>query len=438
MFENLSEKLDGIISKVKGYGSITEDNISEMVREVRLALLEADVNYKVVGEFVNNVKSSALGEEVAKSLKPGEVFVSILRKELVKLLGSEGSPLIINNNGMTICLMCGLQGSGKTTTVGKLGNLLRKKYNKKPMFIACDVYRPAAIDQLKTLGKSLDIEVYEEGKGNPVEISKRGIEYAKTKGYDYVLIDTAGRLQIDNELMYELVNIYNEVNPNEVLLVVDAMMGQDAINVINGFNDKLKLTGAILTKMDGNTKGGVALSLRHLTNIPIKMIGDSEKLDGLSEFIPERIADRILGYGDILSIAEKASSVIDEEEAKNAAKKMKKGNFDLEDFLNQLKQIKKLGPLENILKLLPGARKMGLNNISIDPKIMARIEAIILSMTPYERKHPEVLKATRKQRIAKGSGTSVEEVNRLLKQFEDMKKMMKQFTNGNLKMPFWR
>lgn len=436
MFENLSEKLDGIISKVKGYGSITEDNISEMVREVRLALLEADVNYKVVGEFVNNVKTSALGEEVAKSLKPGEVFVSILRKELVKLLGSEGSPLIINNNGMTICLMCGLQGSGKTTTVGKLGNLLRKKYNKKPMFIACDVYRPAAIDQLKTLGKSLDIEVYEEGKGNPVEISKRGIEYAKAKGYDYVLIDTAGRLQIDNELMDELVNIYNEVNPNEVLLVVDAMMGQDAINVINGFNDKLKLTGAILTKMDGNTKGGVALSLRHLTNIPIKMIGDSEKLDGLSEFIPERIADRILGYGDILSIAEKASSVIDEEEAKNAAKKMKKGNFDLEDFLNQLKQIKKLGPLENILKLLPGARKMGLNNISIDPKIMARIEAIILSMTPYERKHPEVLKATRKQRIAKGSGTSVEEVNRLLKQFEDMKKMMKQFTNGNLKMPF--
>lgn len=436
MFENLSEKLDEIISKVKGYGSITEDNISEMVREVRLALLEADVNYKVVGEFVNNVKSSALGEEVAKSLKPGEVFVSILRKELVKLLGSEGSPLIINNNGMTICLMCGLQGSGKTTTVGKLGNLLRKKYNKKPMFIACDVYRPAAIDQLKTLGKSLDIEVYEEGKGDPVEISKRGIEYAKTKGYDYVLIDTAGRLQIDNELMDELVNIYNEVNPNEVLLVVDAMMGQDAINVINGFNDKLKLTGAILTKMDGNTKGGVALSLRHLTNIPIKMIGDSEKLDGLSEFVPERIADRILGYGDILSIAEKASSVIDEEEAKNAAKKMKKGNFDLEDFLNQLKQIKKLGPLESILKLLPGARKMGLNNISIDPKIMARIEAIILSMTPYERKHPEVLKATRKQRIAKGSGTSVEEVNRLLKQFEDMKKMMKQFTNGNLKMPF--
>lgn len=435
MFDNLSEKLDGIISKVKGYGTITEDNISEMVREVRLALLEADVNYKIVGEFVNKVKESVIGENVTKSLKPGEVFVSILRRELVELLGSDGSPLIMNND-MTIVLMCGLQGSGKTTTTGKLGNLVRKKFNKKPMFIACDVYRPAAIEQLKTLGKSLNIEVYDEGKGNPEEISKRGIEYAKSKGYDYVLIDTAGRLQLDEVLMEELVNINNEVHANEILLVIDAMMGQDAINVITGFNEKLPLTGCILTKMDGDTKGGVALSLRHLTNIPIKYIGDSEKLDGLSEFVPSRIADRILGYGDILSIAEKASSVIDEEEAKNAAKKMKKGNFDLEDFLSQLKQIKKLGPLENILKLLPGARKMGLNNISIDPKVMARIEAIILSMTPYERTHPEVLKASRKQRIAKGSATSVQEVNKLLTQFEEMKKMMKQLSNGNMKMPF--
>lgn len=435
MFDNLSEKLDGIISKVKGYGTITEDNISEMVREVRLALLEADVNYKIVGEFVNKVKESVIGENVTKSLKPGEVFVSILRRELVELLGSDGSPLIMNND-MTIVLMCGLQGSGKTTTTGKLGNLVRKKFNKKPMFIACDVYRPAAIEQLKTLGKSLNIEVYDEGKGNPEEISKRGIEYAKSKGYDYVLIDTAGRLQLDEVLMEELVNINNEVHANEILLVIDAMMGQDAINVITGFNEKLPLTGCILTKMDGDTKGGVALSLRHLTNIPIKYIGDSEKLDGLSEFVPSRIADRILGYGDILSIAEKASSVIDEEEARNAAKKMKKGNFDLEDFLSQLKQIKKLGPLENILKLLPGARKMGLNNISIDPKVMARIEAIILSMTPYERTHPEVLKASRKQRIAKGSATSVQEVNKLLTQFEEMKKMMKQLSNGNMKMPF--
>ena len=434
MFDNLSEKLDGIISKVKGYGKINEENISEMVREVRLALLEADVNYKIVGEFVNRVKEEALGEEVAKSLKPGEVFVSILRKELIKLLGEDQSELILKD--FTVVLMCGLQGSGKTTTTGKLGNLVRKKYNKKPMFIACDVYRPAAIEQLKTLGKQLNIEVYEEGKGDPVQISKRGIEYAKGKGYNYVLIDTAGRLQLDEKLMDELVNINNEVKADEILLVIDAMMGQDAINVINGFNEKLPITGSILTKMDGDSKGGVALSLRHLTNIPIKFIGESEKLDGISEFVPSRIADRILGYGDILSIAEKASSVIDEEEAKKTAKKMKKGNFDLEDFLSQLKQIKKLGPLENMLKLLPGARKMGLNNISIDPKIMARIEAIILSMTPEERRNPDILKASRKIRIAKGSGTSVEEVNRLLKQFEEMKKMMRSFANGNMKMPF--
>ncbi len=435
MFDFLEGKLDNIISKVKGYGTITEENISEMAREIRLALLEADVNYKIVGEFVNNVKEKALGEEVKKSLKPGEMFASILRNELIDLLGKDSTPLKIEKD-MTIVLMSGLQGSGKTTTVGKLGNLIRKKWNKKPMFIACDVYRPAAIEQLKTLGKSLNIEVYEEGTKNPVEIAKNGINYAKEKGYNYILIDTAGRLQIDETLMEELVNINDAVNPNEILLVIDAMMGQDAINVINGFNEKLNLTGCILTKMDGDTKGGVALSLRHLTNIPIKLIGDSEKLDGLSEFVPSRIADRILGMGDIVSIAEKASEIINEEEALETAKKMKKGNFDLEDFLNQMKQIKKLGPLENILKLLPGAKKMGLNNINIDPKLMNRVEAIILSMTKEERRKPEILKASRKQRIAAGSGTSVEEVNRLLKQFESMKTMMKQFTNGNMKMPF--
>lgn len=435
MFEFLEDKIDSILTKVKGYGTITEENISEMIREVRLALLAADVNYKIVGEFVNNVKEKALGEEVRKSLKPGEMFASILRNELIELLGKDDSPLIMNS-GMTVVLMSGLQGSGKTTTVGKLGNLVRKKHGKKPMFIACDVYRPAAIDQLKTLGKSLNIEVYEEGKKDPVEIAKNGIEYAKGKGYNYILIDTAGRLQIDESLMNELVRISEAVNPNEILLVIDAMMGQDAINVITGFNDKLKLTGCILTKMDGDTKGGVALSLRHLTNIPIKLIGDSEKLDGLSEFIPSRIADRILGMGDIVSIAEKASEVINEQEAEEAAKKMKKGNFDLEDFLKQMNSIKKLGPLENILKLLPGAKKAGLTNINIDPKIMGRVEAIVLSMTKEERRKPEILKASRKLRIAKGSGTSVEEVNRLLAQFEQMKKMMKQLTNGNMKMPF--
>lgn len=435
MFDFLGDKLDNIISKVKGYGVITEDNIKDMTREIRLALLEADVNYKIVGEFVNNVKEQALGEEVKKSLKPGEMFASIIRNELINLLGGDKSPLVTDKNP-TIVLMCGLQGSGKTTTVGKLGALVRKKYKKNPLFIACDVYRPAAIDQLKTVGKSLNIPVYDEGNGNPVEIAKNGIEYAKENGYNYILIDTAGRLQIDETLMDELKNIYKETNPNEVLLVIDAMMGQDAINVITGFNDAVNLTGCILTKMDGDTKGGVALSLRHLTNIPIKLIGDSEKLDGISEFDPVRVADRILGMGDIVSIAEKASEIIDEEEAKETARKMKKGSFDLEDFLNQMKQIKKLGPLENLLKLLPGAKKMGLNNITIDPKIMGRVEAIILSMTPEERKNPSIIKASRKERIAKGSGTSVQEVNRLLNQFEDMKKMMKQLSNGNMKMPF--
>ena len=326
-------------------------------------------------------------------------------------------------------MLVGLQGSGKTTTIGKLANLLRKKYKKKPLLVACDIYRPAAIDQLKQLGKELNIEVYEEGKGNPVEISKRGIEYAKSKGYDYILIDTAGRLQIDEALMDELVNIESEVKPNEELLVIDAMMGQDAINVITGFNEKLKLTGCVLTKMDGDTKGGVALSLRHLTNIPIKLIGDSEKLDGISEFYPERIADRILGMGDLLSIIEKTEAELDQDEMMSTAKKMQRGKFDLEDFLKTTKQIKKLGPLENLLKLLPGASKMGLNKVNIDPKIMARTEAIVLSMTPEERRNPDIIKAERKVRIAKGCGQKVEDVNRLLKQFDQMKQMMKQMKN---------
>lgn len=435
MFESFGERIDKVISKIKGTGKITEENIGEIIREIRIALLEADVNYKIVGEFISNVKEKALGEEVRKSLKPSELFIKILRDELIDLLGKEEVPLVTDKNP-TIVLMAGLQGSGKTTTVGKLGNLVRKKYGKKPLFVACDVYRPAAIDQLKTLGKSLNIPVYEEGNKNPVEIAKNSVIYAKENNYDYILIDTAGRLHVDENLMEELVNINNDIKPDEILLIIDAMMGQDAINVITGFNEKLPLTGCILTKMDGDTKGGVALSLRHLTNVPIKLIGDSEKLDGLSEFVPTRMADRILGMGDIVSIAEKASEIIDEEEALNTAKKLKKGNFDLEDFLTNMKQIKKLGPLENIIKMLPGARKMGLNNINIDPKQLARVEAIILSMTPEERRKPEILKASRKQRIAKGSGTTVEEVNRLLKQFEQMKIMMKQFSNNNFKMPF--
>lgn len=435
MFENLSDRLQDVVHKIKGYGKITEENISEMMREIRLSLLEADVNYKVVKEFTNNVKEKALGEEVNKSLNPGELFVKIVKDELTELLGGENTPLNISGNPATLMLV-GLQGSGKTTTIGKLANYLRKNNKKKPLLVACDVYRPAAIDQLKQIGKELNIEVYSEGKGNPVEISKNGIKYAKDKGYDYVLIDTAGRLQIDESLMDELDNIQKEVNPDETILVIDSMMGQDAINVINGFNDKIKLSGVILTKLDGDTRGGVALSVKHLTNLPIKFIGVSEKMDGLTPFYPERMASRILGMGDILSIVEQVQSEIDEKEAEKTAKKMMKGNFDLEDFLNQLNQIKKLGPLENLLKLLPGAKKMGLNNVNIDPKIMKRTEAIVLSMTLEERRDPSILKASRKKRIADGSGTTVTDVNKLLNQFEEMKKMMKMMGNGNFKMPF--
>ena len=435
MFENLSDRLQDVVHKIKGYGKITEENISEMMREIRLSLLEADVNYKVVKEFTNNVKEKALGEEVNKSLNPGELFVKIVKDELTELLGGENTPLNISGNPATLMLV-GLQGSGKTTTIGKLANYLRKNNKKKPLLVACDVYSPAAIDQLKQIGKELNIEVYSEGKGNPVEISKNGIKYAKDNGYDYVLIDTAGRLQIDESLMDELDNIQKEVNPDETILVIDSMMGQDAINVINGFNDKIKLSGVILTKLDGDTRGGVALSVKHLTNLPIKFIGVSEKMDGLTPFYPERMASRILGMGDILSIVEQVQSEIDEKEAEKTAKKMMKGNFDLEDFLNQLNQIKKLGPLENLLKLLPGAKKMGLNNVNIDPKIMKRTEAIVLSMTLEERRDPSILKASRKKRIADGSGTTVTDVNKLLNQFEEMKKMMKMMGNGNFKMPF--
>lgn len=435
MFESLTEKLENAINKIKGYGTITEDNISDAMREVRLALLEADVNYKVVKEFTNKVKEKALGEEVKKSLKPGDVFLKILKDELLELLGDGNSSLDLSCNP-SIIMLVGLQGSGKTTTIGKLANLLRKKKGKKPLLIAADVYRPAAIDQLKQLGRELNIEVYEEGQNDAVKIAENGVNYAKEKGYDLVLIDTAGRLHVDEKLMDELKSINEKVSPSEIILVIDAMIGQDAINVINGFNDKLPLTGTILTKMDGDTKGGVALSARHLTGVPIKFIGTSEKLDGLTEFEPERMVSRILGNGDIMSIIEKAESVIDEKEAMTTAKKIQAGKMDLEDFLSQLKQIKKLGPLENLLKLLPGARKMGLNNISIDPKQFARLEAIISSMTIKERKNPDIIKSSRKQRIANGSGTSVQEVNKLLNQFDQMKKMMKMMKNGNFKMPF--
>ena len=435
MFEYMGDRLSNAIKNIRGMGRITEENISEAMREIRMALLEADVNYQVVKEFVNNVKEKALGMDVQKSIKPDELFIKIVKDELVELLGGEEAPLYVDGKP-SIIMLVGLQGSGKTTTCGKLANYLRKKKAKKPLLVACDIYRPAAIEQLQTVGKQLDIPVYTEGKKEVNTIVSNALAYAKENGNDYVIIDTAGRLHIDEELMDELDGVVNLCHPNEVLLVIDAMMGQDAINVIKGFNDKLNLTGCILTKLDGDTKGGVALSVRHLTNVPIKFVGDSEKLDGLSPFYPERMAERILDMGDVLSIAEKVEGLISEEDAEAQAKKMMSGKYDLEDFLQNMKQIRKLGPLENIIKMLPQARKMGLNNVTIDPKDMAHVEAIILSMTPYERRHPEVLKASRKQRISKGCGRDVSEINRLLNQFEEMKKMMKMMSNGNMKLPF--
>ncbi len=435
MFESLGDRLQNAIHKIKGYGKITEDNISDMMREIRLALLEADVNYTVVKQFTNRVKEKALGEEVISSIHPGDLFVKIVKDELTELLGGNSEELNLKGTP-AVLMMVGLQGSGKTTSIAKLANFLRKKHSKKPLLVACDVYRPAAIDQLKQLGKQLNIEVYDEGKTDPVVIAKNAVLYAKENHYDYVLIDTAGRLHVDEALMNELENIRASVDPQEILLVIDSMMGQDAINVITGFNDKLPLTGVVLTKLDGDTRGGVALSVRHLTNVPIKFVGVSEKMDGLDFFDPERMAGRILGMGDIVSLVEKATESIDEKEALKATKRMQEGKFDLEDFLSTMKQIKKLGPLENLIKLIPGAKKMGLTNVKIDPKQMSHIEAIVLSMTPKERKHPEIIKASRKTRIASGSGTSVQEVNKLLQQFDQMKKMMKSISNGNMKLPF--
>lgn len=434
MFEYLGDRLSKAIKNIKGMGTITEENITDAVREIRMALLEADVNFEIVKEFTNTVKEKALGMDVSKSLKPEEVFIKLIKDELVELLGNEKSSLETSKNP-SVLMLVGLQGSGKTTTAGKLANFLRKKYHKKPLLVACDIYRPAAIDQLKQIGKEINIEVFSK-EGTVNEIIKDAFIYAKENKNDYIIIDTAGRLQIDEKLMDELKDVENTFEVHEKILVIDSMMGQDAINVINGFNDNLHLTGCILTKMDSTSKGGVALCVRHLTNVPIKFIGDSEKMDGLSDFDPERMANRILDMGDILSIAEKVEGLMSEDDAKNEAKKMMRGTYNLEDFLKTMNQIKKLGPLENLMKLIPGARKMGLNTVNINPKDMSHVEAIIQSMTPYERRHPEVLKASHKIRIAKGSGMKVEDVNRLLNQFEEMKKMMKNLSNGNMKLPF--
>ncbi len=429
-FEGLADRLQSTMQKIRGKGKVNEADVKEMMREVRLALLEADVNFKVVKEFVKKVSERAVGQEVLKSLTPGQQVIKVVKEELTNLMGGEESKIAVANRPPTVIMMVGLQGAGKTTTTGKLANLLRKKYNRNPLLVAGDIYRPAAIKQLETLGKQLNMPVFSLGdQVSPVEIAKQAIEKAKEDHHDYVLIDTAGRLHVDEELMGELKDIKELTNPNEIFLVVDAMTGQDAVNVAQSFNEQLGLTGVVLTKLDGDTRGGAALSIRSVTNTPIKFVGLGEKLDALEAFHPERMASRILGMGDVLTLIEKAQANVDEEKAKELEQKMRTASFTLDDFLEQLGQVRNMGPLEDLLKMMPGANKIkGLNNLQIDEKQISHVEAIIQSMTREEKTNPEIITAGRRKRIAKGSGTSVPEVNRLLKQFEDMKKMMKQMT----------
>ncbi|WP_264737175.1 signal recognition particle protein [Cytobacillus firmus] len=445
-FEGLADRLQNTIQKIRGKGKINEADVKEMMREVRLALLEADVNFKVVKEFVKKVSERAVGQEVLKSLTPGQQVIKVVKEELTELMGGEQSKIAVSNRPPTVIMMVGLQGAGKTTTTGKLANLLRKKYNRNPMLVAADIYRPAAIKQLETLGKQLNMPVFSLGdQVSPVEIAKQAIAKAKEDHHDYVLIDTAGRLHVDEALMDELKQIKELSNPDEIFLVVDAMTGQDAVNVAQSFNDLLGLTGVVLTKLDGDTRGGAALSIRSVTNTPIKFVGLGEKLDALEAFHPERMASRILGMGDVLSLIEKAQANVDEEKAKELEQKMRTASFTFDDFLDQLGQVRNMGPLDELLKMMPGANKIkGLNNIQIDEKQITHVEAIIKSMTKEEKTHPEIINSSRRKRIAKGSGRTVPEVNRLLKQFEDMKKMMKQMAGmqqkskkkGGFKLPF--
>ncbi|HWI49104.1 MAG TPA: signal recognition particle protein [Rummeliibacillus sp.] len=429
-FEGLAERLQGTINKIKGKGKINEQDVKEMMREVRFALIEADVNLKVVKSFIKKVSERAVGQDVMKSLTPGQQVIKIVKDELTELMGGEQSLIKFATKPPTVIMMVGLQGAGKTTTTGKLANVLRKKYNRKPLLVAADVYRPAAVQQLQTLGKQLSLPVFTLGTDiSPVEIVRQALEQAKEEHHDVVLIDTAGRLHIDEKLMQELKDIRALKEPDEVFLVVDSMTGQDAVNVAESFDEAVGITGVILTKLDGDTRGGAALSIRSVTQKPIKFVGMGEKLDALEPFHPERMASRILGMGDVMSLIEKAQATVDEEKAKELEEKFKTQSFTLDDFLEQMGQVKKLGPLDEILKMLPGANKIkGLENAKIDDKQIGHIEAIILSMTPAEKTNPEIINASRKKRIAKGSGSSVQDVNRLIKQFDDMKKMMKQMT----------
>jgi len=432
-FESLSERIQMSMRRITGRATLNEKDIDEMMKEVRLSLLEADVNYKVVKKFIADVKEKALGEKIMKSLTPGDMVVKVVHDELKALMGEEEAPIIYKKGGISVVMLVGLQGAGKTTHCGKLANYLRRKDAKKPMMIAGDIYRPAAINQLVTVGKQLGIEVFEMGTSyKVVEIVEKGLAYAKEKGYDLVIIDTAGRLHIDENLMQELKDVEQVAKPDEILLTIDAMMGQDAINVITTFNEQLKLTGCILTKLDGDTRGGAALSIRYLTEVPIKFMGVGEKLDQLEVFHPDRMAGRILGMGDIVSFVEKAADNIKEEEAMKMAEKMQKGIFDYNDFLQQIKWIKRMGSLKSLLGLIPGIGSQ-LRNLEIDDKQFTYIEAIVKSMTLKERKNPDLLakSSSRRERIAKGSGRPYTEVNNLIKRFDTMKQQFKALSNMN-------
>ncbi|CAH8710010.1 signal recognition particle protein [Paenibacillus thiaminolyticus] len=428
-FEGLTSRLQNVFGKLRGKGKVTEDDVNEAMREVRLALLEADVNFKVVKEFITKVKEKAVGQEVMKSFTPGMVIVDIVNKELTELMGGTAAKLAKANKPPTVIMMAGLQGAGKTTTSGKLAKLLQKQ-NHKPLLVAADIYRPAAIKQLEVLGAQINVPVFSLGdQVSPVEIARQAMEHARANHLDYVIVDTAGRLHIDEALMEELKQIHETVNPDEVLLVVDAMTGQDAVNVAESFNQQLALTGVVLTKLDGDTRGGAALSVKAVTGCPIKFAALGEKIDALEPFHPERMASRILGMGDMLSLIEKAQANIDADKAKEMEMKMRNAAFTFDDFLEQMQQVKQLGPIDQILDMIPGMNKMKQTaNLKVDERQMGRIEAIVRSMTNEERQDPDLINHSRRKRIAAGSGTSLADVNRLIKQFDEMRRMMKQFT----------
>lgn len=430
-FESLSEKISAVFKKLKSKGKLSEADVKSSMREVRMALLEADVNYKVAKNFTDNIIERAIGEKVMESLTPAQMVIKIVNEELTSLMGSDQTRLNISSKSPTVIMLCGLQGSGKTTHAAKLA-LMMKKQGRRPLLVACDVYRPAAIKQLEILGSQVGVYVFEMGTESPVKISQSAISYAKDHGCDIVILDTAGRLHIDEELMNELKNIKSAVNPQEILLVVDAMTGQDAVNVASSFDNLLDITGVILTKLDGDTRGGAALSVKAITGKPIKFIGTGEKMANLEEFHPDRMASRILGMGDVLTLIEDAEANFDKAQAERMAQKLEKNTFDLEDLKDQMMQVKKMGPLKSILSKLPGVEKQ-LNGIEIDDRIIDRMCAIILSMTPSERKKPSIINPQRKKRIAAGSGLKVEDVNKLLKQFEQMQKVMKKFGGKNKK-----